>query len=482
MADSQTPAPRQIDADTIRRGMHYSTLEGIFAVQYVTLTSATLLVGFLLALGATSAQVGLVAMFPLLNGLLQPLGAAFIHRRGGWRKGVTLSALLIDDGLWLISLCVALLLPGTQAIVAIIAVLALQQFVNAFNIVAWTSWISDLIPASLRGRYFGRRNFICNGLGAITAVLAGQFIEHIGHDAVWSFAVVIGIGMAFRLVSGYFLRKQPEPFPDLSLDLPLRQQFTAPFEHQPFRRYMVFSMLWGFAVQFSAPFFAVYMIRDLQIDFGLVALFAGLTTIANLLGQRFWGPLCDRYGNQPVMRLTALIIVFQPFWWLFAAKTGWGFYLIPVLHASGGFAWSGYLLGNFNLMVGLAPETGKTPFFGVAAALTGVFSAIAPLSAGVLADFLTTQSFAVPAWLPYGLPTLFLLSFALRFGAWGLLQRIREPVRKPRLHVTYLIRDAVRSLSITQGFNPLLHTFTIDMDEDDITAQDVLNELMERND
>ena len=482
MSDPQTPTPRQIDVETIRRGMHYSTLEGIFAVQYVTLTSATLLVGFLLALGASAAEVGLVAMFPLLNGLLQPLGAAFIHRRGGWRKGVTISALLIDDGLWIVSLCVALLLPATQAIVAIIAVLALQQFVNAFNIVAWTSWISDLIPAPLRGRYFGRRNFICNGLGAITAVLAGQFIDHIGHDAVWSFGVVIGIGMAARLVSGYFLGKQPEPFPDHSLGLPLRSQFAAPFKHQPLRRYMVFTMAWGFAVQFSAPFFAVYMIRDLQIDFGLVALFAGLTTVANLLGQRIWGPLCDRYGNQQVMRLTGLLIVFQPFWWLFAAKTGWGFYLIPILHASGGFAWSGYLLGNFNLMVGLAPDTGKTSFFGVAAALTGVFSSIAPLSGGILADFLINQAFTVPAWLPYGLPTLFLASFALRFGAWGLLQGIREPVRKPRLHVTYLIRDAVRSLSITQGFNPLLHTFTIDIDEDDITQQEVIDELMDRND
>ena len=62
-------------------------------------------------------------------------------------------------------------------------VCALHAQLPLNNLVAWTSWISDLIPSSLRGRYFGRRNFICNALGAVTDVAAGQFVQQVGCPA-----------------------------------------------------------------------------------------------------------------------------------------------------------------------------------------------------------------------------------------------------------------------------------------------------------
>ncbi len=469
---------RTIDGATIRRAMRLSTLDGIFAVQYTTLTTATLLVGFLLALGATAAQIGLVAMLPLLGGLLQPLGAELVRRRGGWRKGVAVGAALLDDLLWLVTLALVALWPGRQAVVGVIAVVAIQQFVTAFTVVSWTSWISDLIPAALRGRYFGRRNFICNALGAASAVAAGQFVDHVGHNAVWSFGVVIAVGMAFRLASAYFLARQPEPFPARNLEGRFVEQLAAPLAHVNFRRYLFFGMAFGFAVQLCSPFFSVYMLRDLRIDFGTVMVLAGISTVTNLLGQRYWGPLSDRFGHRQVLRLTTLVVAFQPFWWLFTAKAGAGFYLIFVLHALGGFTWGGYLLANANLMMRLAPETGKTSFFAVQGALGGLFGALGPLVGGLLADAL--PAIPLPFLEPSGLLLLFFLSFALRLGAWGLLRRVEEPVRKPPLRVTYLIRDAVRTFNVTQGFSPLLHTFSEDEGKDDLDLDEALDALVRR--
>lgn len=468
-----------LDAEVTRRAMRLSILEGSFALQYITVTTATLLVGLLLALGATTAQIGLVATFPLLSGLLQPLGAELVRRRGGWRKGICVTAVLIDDLLWLVTFGIIALWPGPQAVVGVIAVLAVQQVVTAFTALTWTSWISDLVPRPLRGRYFGRRNFICNGLGAITAVLAGLFIEHVGQNALWSFCAVIGVGMVFRLASAYMLWRQPEPFPARNLPGRFRDQLAAPLADRNFRSFVVFGMAWGFTVQMAAPFFAVYMIRDLALDFGLVALFGGLSIVANLFGQRFWGTLCDRYGNAQVMRLTALVIGVQPLWWLFTSASAAGLVLIAVLNITGGFAWGGFLLSSGNLMMGLAPETGKTSFFAMQAALSGLFSAFGPLVGGVLAGVLP----AVPLSYvhPSGLLMLFFISFVLRMGALVLLHRVQEPVRKPQLHVIYLIRDAIRGLATTQGFTPWLHPFTVDLEEDDVDMNEILDDLTTRN-
>jgi len=469
---------RTLDAATMRRAMRLSTLDGIFAVQYTTLTTATLLVGFLLALGASAAEIGLVAMLPLLGGLLQPLGAVLVRRRGGWRKAVCVGAALLDDVLWLVILGLVTLLPGRQAILAVIGVLAVQQMITAVNVVSWTSWISDLIPGTVRGRYFGRRNFICNALGAVTAIAVGQFVDHVGDGAVWSFSVVIGVGMLMRFVSAYFLSKQPEPFPEQRLEGRFLRQLTTPVTHVQFRRYLVYGMAWGFAVQLSSPFFSVFMIRDLKIDFGIIMLFAGISTVANLLGQRFWGGLSDRFGHQQVLRLTTLITTFQPFWWIFTANTGGGFYLLVLLHAVGGFAWGGYLLSNANLMMRLAPDAGKTSFFAVQGALGGLFGALGPLAGGLLADMLPSLPFAFAH--PSGLLLLFLISFVLRLGAWGLLHRVREPVQKPPLRVAYLIRDVVRTFNITQGFSPLFHTFTEGSDPDDHELGQAVDALVQR--
>jgi MFS family permease len=461
--------------------MRYSILDGIFAVPYINLTSGPILIGFFLALGATTAQIGLVSMLPLAGGLLQPLGAQLIQRRNGWRKPVTTVSATLDALLWGVTLVCVSLLPPQRAIFALIAVLAVQQVANAFVGVSWTSWMSDLVPPALRGRYFGYRNFICNAFGAVISVGAGQFIARLGGNEVWSFGAVIVLAMLFRLISIYVLTQQPEPFPERVSTARMRERFSAPLASPAFRRYVQFGMTWGLAVHIASPFFAVYMIRDLRIDFGLVMIVTALATISNLLGQRFWGRMSDRYGHYQIMRLTTLVVVLQPFWWLFVSSSGAGFYLMYLIHVVGGFTWGGYQLASGNLMMLLAPDVGKSSYFATQAAASGVAGAAGPLIGGLLADgLLDNIQFLDGVWIS-SLPKLFLISFGLRLGSWGLLQRLPDPAGKPRLRVMYLIADAFRTSNSTQGFDPLLHRVA-EVSDDDRPLEDALLEMEKESD
>jgi MFS family permease len=445
---------RAAPSASTRDALRTSTLDGVFAVQYITLTGGTLLTTFLLTLGATAGQIGLVASLPLLAALLQPLGAEVVRRRGGRRKGVALGAAAIDVGLWGVTIGAAALLPPASAVPIVIGVLALQQAATAFVGAAWTSWISDLVPARLRGRYFGSRNLIINALGTVTAVGAGLVLrgrEGEG-EALSAFLVLIALGVACRLVSLLFLGRQPEPRPAASPGGGLVVQIQRALKHGAFRRYLTFQAAWSFAVNLASPFFTVYMLGEAGVGADLALAFAALGTASNLVGQRVWGPLCDRYGDHQVVRVSGAWAAAQPLFWLFTDASAAGIALIGVLTATGGFAWAGLTLATGNLTMRLAPEAGKTSFFAAQAAVGGGAGAFGALTGGVLAG---SAAFGLVGLSSF--KVLFVLSAMARLSAWLLLRRVPVPATTRRLRAVLVLRDTVRTLNPAQGFSPLLH-------------------------
>lgn len=436
--------------------MRLSTLDGVFATQYMTLTGGPLLVTFLLALGATELEIGLVAALPLLGQLLQPLGAEAVRRIGGWRKPVVLAGAVADVLLWAASAAAVVWLDRPTALLVVLSVLALQQIPTALATVGWVSWISDLIPLRLRGRYFGRRNMACNGLAAVTALAAGVLIGR-AEDPVPMYLTAIGVGAAARAVSITFLARQPEPRPAQPARGGFFAQLSPPLRNPGFRRYVAYAALFGFAVQVAAPFFTVFMIQEAGLGPGTVMLLAALSTGSSLLGQRVWGPLADRYGERQVLRAVGLAITLQPVWWLAAGPSAVGLTVMITASLTGGFVWGGQALAMGNLMMRLAPEAGKTAFFAVQAAIAGMAGALGPLVGGALAEVVTTS--ALGSWLPPTLKVVFVVSAALRLCGWALLAWVPEPAVRPRLRVAYLIRDTARTFNPIQGFSPLLHTF-----------------------
>lgn len=238
---------------TRREALRLSLLDGIFAVQYSTLVGGPLLATFLLALGASSVQIGFVAALPLLAGIVQPIGAELIHRRGGWRKPVCLAAVLVDLLLWPVSLAAALLLSPPTALVIILSVLSVQYAAESISAVAWTSWISDLVPPRLRGRYFGYRNFVTNALGIVAAAGAGFVIQWVGTSVLWAFVGLILLDMTCRGVSIWFLSRHPEPAQ--SLDGSFIARLRQPLEHEGFGQFITYAVVWSLSVHLAAPFF-----------------------------------------------------------------------------------------------------------------------------------------------------------------------------------------------------------------------------------
>ena len=78
------------------------------------------------------------------------------------------------------------------------------------------SWIADLVPASLRGRFFGRRVQIAGGVTMVTILAYAWFIDawqSFGHDSLGAFQIVIGFGAGAGFASLWYIWQIPEPPP-----------------------------------------------------------------------------------------------------------------------------------------------------------------------------------------------------------------------------------------------------------------------------
>ena len=135
--------------------MQLSIADGIFAQMWVTVrTVGTFVTGLALALGASNFELGLIGALPVVAQLLQLFAAWWVERRGNRRFIVVSSSL--GRVLWIIPplMLFAPFEPGTRLAIAILA-MAVSFAMMAVCSNAWLNWMTDLIPASLRGRFFG---------------------------------------------------------------------------------------------------------------------------------------------------------------------------------------------------------------------------------------------------------------------------------------------------------------------------------------
>src|SRR5512136_66972 len=159
-----------------KHNLSWFFFDGLYASgsDNIVITYLTL---YILALGATSAQVGLMSSFSSLSAALLLLPGAILVERYGHRKGLIL---FLGGGMARLMILILALLPlftSGQSIVLLAIFLSVLR--DAFGNLAFPAWISltaDIVPMEGRGRYFGSRNFIMGITGMLAILLVGELI------------------------------------------------------------------------------------------------------------------------------------------------------------------------------------------------------------------------------------------------------------------------------------------------------------------
>ncbi len=445
----------------IRTSLEASTADGIFAAVYTNVTGGVLLTNFLMDLGASAAQIGLLASIPLVANLLQPLGAYWSEQLTS-RHWYCLGIYIPSRLLWLLLLLGLGLLhwdyiEPQALIMGTLAIAFLSYGVGALGSAAWLSWMAVLVPKRLRGRYFGLRNSAANLTTLITVPLLGIAIAQWPSGPVDGFGLLLGVAVAFGLISLAFqnlmadinpksqqlLSEPPEKFPLKNAQTDLVLNGKEPIQAQPsnFWIFLIYLSVWMFAFSLSAPFFNLYMLDNLNLSISQVTLYNSLMAGANLLMLMIWGRLADRVGNRLVLAIAGTILAFTPLLWLFVGADSRSLWLwLPLLHIAMGGTSAAIDLCNNNLQIGVAPVRKQSTYFSWIAAAAGISGALGTTLGGYCAEH----------WTQGGLLGVFILSSICRVAALLPLAFIKEHRELSLNQLMQVLSSAVKAKSGTR--------------------------------
>ncbi|NJN87141.1 MAG: MFS transporter [Leptolyngbyaceae cyanobacterium SL_7_1] len=424
----------------LRTSLWASTMDGIFAAIFSNIAGGVLLSHFLIELKASAFEIGLLSSIPMVVNLLQPLGA-FLGDRTTSRHYYCLWIFGTSRLLWLM-LVVGIgmnnlgLTNPHRLVVLTLAIVLATHFLGSLGSSSWLSWMATLVPARLRGRYFGLRN----SAGSLTTLLcvpiAGWVISNWLGGAIQGYGVVLLVGVIAGLISIGFQNFMVDVNPQVQNAHPNQSgiaseeapasglgvgEWTAALweilQQPNFLRFLLYFSGWMFAVNLSAPFFNFYLLETLQLDVTWVTLYNSLHSGAHLLLLMLWGRIADRIGNRSVLTWVGILVAITPLLWLGVGTRSLDLWLVlPLLHLLAGATWSAIDLCSNNLQLGVAPMRHQSSYFAIAAAVAGVSGALGTTLGGVLAELPTYG----------GVLGVFALSSVLRLLALIPLVFVRE--------------------------------------------------------
>ncbi|HEX7040263.1 MAG TPA: MFS transporter [Trueperaceae bacterium] len=402
--------------------MRLSLVEGGLVQVFLNWTSGSVLIGYLLALGAAPWHIALVGSVPFLAQVASPLGALAAEALG--RRRVLAAAIAATSRLlWLLAAFLPQLVPSAVAPTALVAVVFLAGCFQAANGTVWTAWMGDVVPEDRRGRYFGLRTGVLGVVGMLANLAAGAFLDAVAPPLSFRVVILVGVGCALVGVALLLLHHDP---PTERRRLRLGQLLAQPFREPNFRRFLRFAVYWHLVVMLGAPFVVPYFLEELGMTFTQVAIWSSIAAVTSLGSTILWGRVADAAGNKAVLAIgTFLAGAMLPANWILAGLTG-NLVFIWVSAFFDAVAWGAITPAIFNLALVSAPRSGRVSFVAAYSLATGVAGFVGGALSGPLLGLFT--SFGPPAILPgwSGYHTLFAVSALGRVFAWTLLRRVAE--------------------------------------------------------
>ena len=412
---------------SIIEGSAFSVSDGV-GLRYIT--------PYALAMGANNTHIGILSSLPTLFGNFSQLFSIKAMNRIN-RRNICLYSALFQALMWLPIILLGMMFfvfhidSGTTPALLIL-VYTLLIIGGAFYGPAWNSWMKDIVQKE-SGKYFGIRSRICGAVALISMLIAGFVLDYFKIINIFlGFAILFFIAFLARAVSAFFFTKKYEPEfkPEKEYYFNFRQ-FLGKMPNNNFGRFVIFVSLMTFAIAIGSPFFAVYMLKNLQFSYVDYILITMASSFAILIFIPAWGKFADVYGNMKVLQICCSVMFLVPLLWLGSvfvlASSPW--LIIPyliVVELFSGFALAGFNLSSSNFIYDAVTRQRMA----LCVAYFNILNSIGGFVGAMLGGFISSLSFTV-----IGLSSIlfiFLLSGVMRFGVYALMiSRIKE-VKKVR--------------------------------------------------
>ncbi len=214
---------------------------------------------------------------------------------------------------------------------------------------AWFSMIGDAVPEKMRAKYFSNRNKI-TGIFSVSSTVVGALILNYfkKSEIIIGFIIVFAIAGIGRLISAYWLSKHHVKPIKLEKGYYFSfWQFIKKTPNYNFNRFALYVASMRMAVDIAGPFFSVYTWNIIKLSplwFTAINISGGIFTF---LFFPIWGKFSDKYGNRELIRISSIILIFVPLFWLISKNP---IYLMLFPQFLAGAGWSGFNLAASNFI------------------------------------------------------------------------------------------------------------------------------------
>lgn len=411
------------DSD-LRRSLRQVTMAWMFGSMWMYITSSAAFTRYGELLGLSRFGFGLLAALPCAASLIQ-IPASYLIERFGHQKAVFIISGMMHRATWVLVGLVPLLLPHPWWSVGLLGFVFLQALIANVPIPVWYTWMGELVPAGIRGRYFSRRTQVGQLVGLLTIVLVGVVLDVADEmgpmvvlDTISILMVVAGlVGMVDFL---FFLPVPPPSKPQSNTGIGVREMISKPLGDRNFLRFLGFWATLMFGIGFIGQFLWLYLLQELQFSkLKVNILLLGIPLVVTMAGVWLWGRLIDRFGRKPVLVICGLMVVLGSVAWVFVTRDHIVVGYAVVIFST--FAWPGIDLANFNILLGMCESLsgrkyrmGYIVIYSMVGALAGFASGI---FGGMIAQGLGDWHGTILGWPLTYHGVLFIISGGLRLAA-----------------------------------------------------------------
>lgn len=375
---------------------------------------------FALLLHASPFQLSLLSALPQLIGTAAQIASVKLLRWFPDRKSLIRAGTVGQALAWVPILLLPLLFPDIGPWL-VIAGTALYFACTQFTTPTWNSFIADHLDQHERGAYFARRATIMASLSFGALCVAGWLLSLWQHHALaWiGFAVIFTLAGVARMCSAAALSKVEDVHQTSHADpTPGFRTFLAGTSLS-FRRFLLFSGLMHAAVLIAAPFFVLYMLRDLHLAYWSYGTWLAAGILGQLVTLGAWGRFADRFGNKALLSVTGFMVPFLPMCYL----AGTNLPFLFCVNFLGGVTWGGLALGLQNYVFDAVRPADRAKAVATYSTINALGWCIGAFVGSWLVNLLPSQvaigQFSLP--LASNLPLVFFVSGVLRLAVSGSL-------------------------------------------------------------
>ncbi|MFH1228631.1 MAG: MFS transporter [Planctomycetota bacterium] len=397
---------QEITSAERRRGMNISIWDGAYATIHGNLVGGLFITYYIIALGATNIHYGLMGAIPSFAVIIQLLIAYWLQSLPH-RKPLTVVTVVIVRFCWFLIPFIPFFFIKPVSMKIFFWLYLIACIYGAMAGIPWTSWMADLVPAPVRGRYFSRRAMVCTIVSSI-GLLGGLYYDYSKpiNDFITDLLptikfltraetlefVKIGVlsllGTAAGVLSIIYLLRQPEP-PYVKKDtvrkpIPIFTYARIALADKNFRTFTILMCIWSIVNGISGPFWTPFLINKIKWSATTIQFYGFLALIFRVIALPVWGKLIDRYGNKPIIMVAIYFGAFHPLYWVISdANCNFFIYIDGI---SSGIMWAGVEIAVLKLMLGSSPDKYKEMYYAVYTVLTGLTVAFPQIFIGWIAD------------------------------------------------------------------------------------------------